>query len=645
MKKFLCTLLVALFCITSIPLNGFTIAKAANETTYITKSDLESGYIYFGSYPQSEVTNSATISALNAKAPDWNNWTSYGYYAGNYHVDSQYNSKYSGYGTMKQVDWMRYTDVVYNGVKYRGVKFTNYRPDFTYSATPTVGNQKINGYKTGTIYWFRFEPLKWRVLDANTGFIMCDKVIDSQAYSNTIYQEVEYIVHYQKFTYYNDSARTHYASDYETSSIREWLNNDFYNTAFTSEEKSSITTTSLNNDGYYTSIGKTGREELDSAQTNDKIFLLSYNEVLNSDYGFSNESIDYDDIRMAHSSEYARCQGVEAWFDDIDDYLFADYNDSYSSWSLRSPGSSDYVSCDVDFNGWVGKFNYVYDCDVGVRPALKLDLNALQISSITLSSASATYNGKEKTPSITVVDASNNELVNGTDFTYSYYLQGKNVNAMVNPGTYTIEVTFMGNYSGTKELTFTIRPGKTSSITAVPTAKGTTKITWNTVKGATGYRIYMHNGKTWKFLKTVTNRTYTITKDYNGKALKMGTQYKICVKAITKEADGNIIAASSYTSKSFKQIPATVTLKASSSNGKVNLSWTNIAGETGYQIWYSTSKNGTYTKLSTTKADVVKFSKALTKGKTYYFKVRAYTKVSSNYIYSSFSSVVSCKIK
>lgn len=818
MKKFLCTLLVALFCITSIPLSGFTIAKATNETTYITKSDLASGYIYFGSYPQSRETNSATISALNAKAPSWSNWTSYGYYSGNG-------------STMKQGNWMRYTDVTYNGEKYRGVKFTQYRPSrITYPSSSDDSCQGDNSYYTNTIYWFKFETLKWRVLDKNTGLIMCETVIDSQPYSNTIYFNNS-VSDYSTENCFNDSSYTNYASDYETSSIRKWLNDDFYNTAFTSADQSTIATTTLNNDCSYTLEGITGYENLDSNDTNDKIFLLSYDEMLNTKYGFSSDSWQGDAGRKAQGSDYAKCQGL--WVSTDDSYK------ENSSWLLRSPGIGSLFCCHVGPIGYVDDTISVEDTCVGIRPALKLNLSSQhthsytskvtaptctekgytthtcacgnsyvdtykptlghswiinadksyeatckskglnfyncsrcketkseeipttdhtwgawkiitaascntdgtkqrvcsvcnkietgeipngggckivstsyvvptctapgytsgtycsvcktiyvaakeipalghdyetnvvpattsskgskssvckncgdtiieaieKVKSVTISSASATYNGKAKTPSITVVDASNNELIKGADFTYSYYLQGEKVNKMVNPGTYTIEVTFMGNYSGTKELNFTIRPGKTSSITAVPTTKGTTKITWKAVTGATGYRIYIHNGKNWKLLKTVTNRTYTITKDYNGKALKMGTQYKICVKAITKEAGGNVIASSSFTSKTFKQIPATVTLKASSSNGKVNLSWTNIAGETGYQIYYSTSKNGTYKKLATTKVNVVKFSNALTKGKTYYFKVRAYTKTNNGNIYGSFSPVVSCKIK
>ena len=86
------------------------------------------------------------------------------------------------------------------------------------------------------------------------------------------------------------------------------------------------------------------------------------------------------------------------------------------------------------------------------------------------------------------------------------------------------------------------------------------------------------------------------------------------------------------------------TLTVTSTTGKATLKWTNIANETGYQLSYSTSKDGKYTTVKT-KADVVKLTKALTKGKTYYFKVRAYKKTDSGTVYGSFSTVKSIKIK
>jgi hypothetical protein len=77
---------------------------------------------------------------------------------------------------------------------------------------------------------------------------------------------------------------------------------------------------------------------------------------------------------------------------------------------------------------------------------------------------------------------------------------------------------------------------------------------------------------------------------------------------------------------------------------KVKVSWTNIGGETGYQISQSTSKTGTKV-VATYKTTSGKYKTvSATKGKTFYYKVRAYTTVGSKKLYSGYSDVVKVKI-
>ena len=245
--------------------------------------------VEFGSYPQSKVTDSSLVSALNGVSKTW---VSYGYYSG----DGSYSD------TMVQGDWMKYADFTYNGTKYRAVTFSQYRPYYTsYSSSSSYTYQDDNGYTTNNIYYFKYEPLKWRVLDPSTGLVLCESIIDSQAYSNTIYK---YGTDPYGYTaYWNDAEHTHYANDYATSSIRAWLNDDFYNTAFSSSQKASILTSELDNKAYSTSYS-----EYDSETTYDKIFLLSYSEMQNTACGFSSSS-----ARQAKGTDYAKCQGL--WVD------------------------------------------------------------------------------------------------------------------------------------------------------------------------------------------------------------------------------------------------------------------------------------------------------------------------------------------
>ena len=298
--------------------------------------------VEFGSYPQSKVTDSSLASALNGVSK---NWVSYGYYSG----DGSYS------GTMVQGDWMKYADFIYNGTKYRAVTFSQYRPYYTnYSSSSDNTHQDDNGYTPNNIYFFKYEPLKWRVLDPSTGLVLCESIIDSQAYSNTIYSYGTDPCHSSLNAYWNDAEHTHYANDYATSSIRAWLNDDFFNTAFSSSQKASILTSELDNKAYSTSYS-----EYDSETTYDKVFLLSWSEMQNTAYGFpANRSPS--SARQAKGTDYAKCQE-----------LYVNSSNECSIQRMRSAGHLSDGACGVNCGG-LDSYWHVSHTDYGVRPALKI---------------------------------------------------------------------------------------------------------------------------------------------------------------------------------------------------------------------------------------------------------------------------------
>ena len=279
--------------------------------------------ILFGSYPQTRVTDDTLIAALDAADKVW---ASYDYYTGNNAVD----------GLMESGDWMQFADFFCGGTKYRAVKFTAYRPLDTFLMSNEDNTyQADNGYTPNVVYYFRYEPLIWRVLDPSAGYIMCESLIDSQAYQNTVYEDSS--------RYYQAIGSSVYANDYAASSIRKWLNLDFWETAFTAAQKEMIKTTALDNCADEATT-------YDYAGTNDKIFLLSYADANNGDYGFSSDA-----DRIAQGTDYAKCQG-----------LYSAEGDSF--WLLRSPSIDSSSSCVVYRNGFVGERKVFITC-YGVRPA------------------------------------------------------------------------------------------------------------------------------------------------------------------------------------------------------------------------------------------------------------------------------------
>ena len=324
---------------------SYTFTMPEYDVTYYaefsaTQPIIKGGTYYFGTYPQSKVTNTTLLSTLNSVSGTLPNsansqaWTDYGYY-----ISDSVSS------------YMWYIDIENSGNEYRGVYFTSYRPYYT-GATSSTSNsyQHNNGYNTSSVYWFKYEPITWRVLDvqSNRAFLMADLVLDSQDY------------------HYSTSNRTIggstvYANNYKESHIRSWLNDNFYNTAFTAAEKARIQTTTVDN-----SVASTGYSSntYACANTSDKVFLLSYAEATSATYGLSTDA-----SRQLQPSAYAQSQGVYT------------YTNGKSYWWLRSPSNyratyARYVGNDgnVDYSSDVDHIRDVPRTGYGVLPALWISL-------------------------------------------------------------------------------------------------------------------------------------------------------------------------------------------------------------------------------------------------------------------------------
>lgn len=119
-------------------------------------------------------------------------------------------------------------------------------------------------------------------------------------------------------------------------------------------------------------------------------------------------------------------------------------------------------------------------------------------SDIRLSAASYTYNRKVKTPQVTVKDSAGKTLKLNTDYTVTYAKGRKNV------GSYAVTIKFKGNYSGTVEKAFTIKP-KPTSISKLTAGRKKVTIKWKKEKTqTTGYQIQYSTSSKFKSAKTVT---------------------------------------------------------------------------------------------------------------------------------------------
>jgi len=287
-------------------------------------------YVYFGSYPQSQVTAQETIGSLNnltgalPTADCTANWTSYAYYI---------NGEVSNF--------MWYIDVEFNGQKYRGIYFTEYRPYYTtIESSEAKSYQDENGYNTETVYWFKYEPITWRILQKSqdTVFVMSENIIDSREF-------------YPQSKGVDDNA-----NNYENSSSRKWLNETFYQTAFDKKQATNIVKTEISHNAQ--STGFTNNKYAQSSTTKENVYLLSYADITNSNYGFN-----ANNDRILDTSDYAKAQGASAQTASGNGWWTRSANNTYNNWVRY-----------VYYDGYSDYNTYVYRSYLGVVPALTLRL-------------------------------------------------------------------------------------------------------------------------------------------------------------------------------------------------------------------------------------------------------------------------------
>ncbi|MBQ7066809.1 MAG: fibronectin type III domain-containing protein [Lachnospiraceae bacterium] len=168
------------------------------------------------------------------------------------------------------------------------------------------------------------------------------------------------------------------------------------------------------------------------------------------------------------------------------------------------------------------------------------------------------------------------------------------------------------------------------------------KLSWTKMKDAQGYQIYQYKSKKWKKVSTLKKGT---TKTKVIKKLKPGTTYKFRIRAYKKENGKTIYTK--YTNLKVMTRPSKVKIKSTTAGTKkLTLKWKKVKAS-GYEVQYCTSKKfkknvkKVTVKKSKTKATI----KKLKSGKTYYVRIRAYSKVNGKKYYGAYSTVKKVKIK
>ena len=294
--------------------SGNNTTTTTTESAYLRDGD----YIYFGEYPQTIKADDVTITdTLDGR----------GYYLGS------------------------------DGAYYAKVTASPYGSGYTFSTGASV--------TSGTVYYFKVEPIKWRILLESDGvaLILCDSIIDNRNYYNSTSNRTI-------------NGATVYPNNYKESDIRAWLNQQFYETAFSELQRELIVTTTVDNSARSTNPNSnatqwnSGANEYICSNTQDKIFLLSVQEASKLTQIKGNQY--YIALFEKKTSDYSRATGA---FMNKSENRFGN-----GCWWLRSPYYSDgystrYVDASCNGNYIPGSHLYVIDTFCGVVPALTIQLN------------------------------------------------------------------------------------------------------------------------------------------------------------------------------------------------------------------------------------------------------------------------------
>ena len=178
------------------------------------------------------------------------------------------------------------------------------------------------------------------------------------------------------------------------------------------------------------------------------------------------------------------------------------------------------------------------------------------------------------------------------------------------------------------------------TVTGGNDAQGRPTLTWKAVTGAAKYEVYRARSKDGDYIKysTTTGTSYT-----NTSYIEDGNTYYYKVRAL--KSDGTAGAWSSIVSVTYKQtLSAPTVTGGNDAQGRPTLTWKAVTGAAKYEVYRARSKDGTYSKYSTTTGTAYTNSSYLTSGATYYYKIRA---LDANGNAGPYSAVVSvtCRLK
>jgi len=325
------------------------VAKWANLETPIFYNEVKDdqgnvAYVEFGQYPSRRLSDRKVLAGLKAA------------------IESEEIAAdpVTGYYTYNNSIYAMATADLYSKPKDKdGKKNSAYYPIY-FSDGATIDE--------GETYFFIVEPIKWRVIsgDLSKGeetLLLSESVLTAynfKADGTTISQGGQNI----------------YGGNWGDSDVRAFLNGEFFTKAFKSGEAGFIQETTVDFSKDTVNSQYKNKSWSNGTSCTDKVYLLSYADLTNDEYGFADSGKTEDLTRVAKTTDYSKTMGSYSCLNvksDKDPLSKDEYD--YTVWWLRS--STDFADRASVVTGPGAIGSVVVDATyVGVRPAITVKFPA-----------------------------------------------------------------------------------------------------------------------------------------------------------------------------------------------------------------------------------------------------------------------------
>jgi len=143
-------------------------------------------------------------------------------------------------------------------------------------------------------------------------------------------------------------------------------------------------------------------------------------------------------------------------------------------------------------------------------------------------------------------------------------------------------------------------------------------LSWDAVNGASGYNVYSSESENGIYTKK--NNNIITGNVFADTGLSMDTIYYYKVSSVNNSIEG---IQSDPIFRATSSVPANVWVRTATSSS-VYFTWSSISEASGYNVYRSTSENGTYSKINASLIDVAEFTNTGSFSDTiYYYKIGA----------------------